>query len=123
MATKKPAYEAPAQATDKKKALETALRQIEKSFGKGAVMRMGDRPALNIEAIPTGSLALDAALGVGGFVVENEEDFRDFLENNRQYWDYVDEELDPLCVFLGMVLLLVKLQKFRFLMFQQTFGQ
>ena len=66
MATKKPAYEAPAQATDKKKALETALRQIEKSFGKGAVMRMGDRPALNIEAIPTGSLALDAALGVGG---------------------------------------------------------
>ena len=66
MATKKPAYEAPTQATDKKKALETALRQIEKSFGKGAVMRMGDRPALNIEAIPTGSLALDAALGVGG---------------------------------------------------------
>ena len=35
-----------------------------------------------------------AALGVGGFVVENEEDFRDFLENNRQYWDYVDEELE-----------------------------
>ena len=66
MATKKPTYEAPAQATDKKKALETALKQIEKSFGKGAVMRMGDRPALNIEAIPTGSLALDAALGVGG---------------------------------------------------------
>ena len=66
MATKKPAYEAPVQATDKKKALETALRQIEKSFGKGAVMRMGDRPELNVEAIPTGSLALDAALGVGG---------------------------------------------------------
>ncbi len=66
MATKKPTYEAPTPATDKKKALETALKQIEKSFGKGAVMRMGDRPALNIEAIPTGSLALDAALGVGG---------------------------------------------------------
>lgn len=66
MASKKPAYEAPAPATDKKKALETALRQIEKSFGKGAVMRMGDRPEMNIEAIPTGSLALDAALGVGG---------------------------------------------------------
>ena len=66
MATKKPTYEAPAQATDKKKALETALKQIEKSFGKGAVMRMGDRPELNVEAIPTGSLALDAALGVGG---------------------------------------------------------
>lgn len=66
MATKKPAYEAPTPASDKKKALETALRQIEKSFGKGAVMRMGDRPEMNIEAIPTGSLALDAALGVGG---------------------------------------------------------
>ena len=66
MATKKTAYEAPTPAADKKKALETALKQIEKSFGKGAVMRMGDRPALNIEAIPTGSLALDAALGVGG---------------------------------------------------------
>lgn len=35
-----------------------------------------------------------SALGVGGFVVENEEDFRDFLENNRQYWDYVDQELE-----------------------------
>ena len=66
MATKKPTVETPAPALDKKKALETALKQIEKSFGKGAVMRMGDRPALNIEAIPTGSLALDAALGVGG---------------------------------------------------------
>ena len=66
MATKKPTIETPAPAEDKKKALETALKQIEKSFGKGAVMRMGDRPALNIESIPTGSLALDAALGVGG---------------------------------------------------------
>ncbi|MBO4419843.1 MAG: recombinase RecA, partial [Oscillospiraceae bacterium] len=66
MATKKPAMDTPAPAEDKKKALETALKQIEKSFGKGAVMRMGDRPALNIESIPTGSLALDAALGVGG---------------------------------------------------------
>ncbi|MBR6119507.1 MAG: recombinase RecA [Oscillospiraceae bacterium] len=66
MASKKPAYEAPTPATDKKKALETALRQIEKSFGKGAVMRMGERPEMNVEAIPTGSLALDAALGVGG---------------------------------------------------------
>ena len=66
MATKKAPYETPTPADDKKKALETALKQIEKNFGKGAVMRMGDRPALNIEAIPTGSLALDAALGVGG---------------------------------------------------------
>jgi len=66
MATKKPAYEAPTIATDKQKALDTALRQIEKNFGKGAVMRLGDRPDLNVEAVPTGSLALDAALGIGG---------------------------------------------------------
>ncbi len=66
MATKKPAYDAPTPATDKKKALATALAQIEKSYGKGTVMRLGDRPEMNVEAIPTGSLALDAALGIGG---------------------------------------------------------
>ncbi len=66
MATKKTVYEAPAPAADKKKALQTALAQIDKSFGKGAVMRLGDRPNMNVEAIPTGSLALDAALGIGG---------------------------------------------------------
>ena len=66
MATKKTSYEAPAPALDKKKALQTALSQIEKSFGKGAVMRLGDRPEMNVDAIPTGSLALDAALGIGG---------------------------------------------------------
>ena len=66
MATKKTAYEAPAQASDKKKALQTALAQIEKNFGKGTVMRLGDRPEMNVDAIPTGSLALDAALGIGG---------------------------------------------------------
>ena len=66
MATKKAAYEAPAPASDKKKALETALAQIEKTYGKGAVMRLGDRPEMAVDAIPTGSLALDAALGIGG---------------------------------------------------------
>ena len=66
MATKKTAYEAPTPASDKKKALQTALNQIEKNFGKGTVMRLGDRPEMNVEAIPTGSLALDAALGIGG---------------------------------------------------------
>ena len=66
MASKKPAYEAPAPADDKKKALETALHQIEKNYGKGAVMRLGDKPEMNVDAIPTGSLALDAALGIGG---------------------------------------------------------
>ncbi len=66
MATKKTTYDAPAPATDKKKALATALAQIEKSYGKGTVMRLGDRPDMNVDAIPTGSLALDAALGIGG---------------------------------------------------------
>jgi len=66
MATKKTAYEAPTPASDKKKALQTALAQIEKNYGKGTVMRLGDRPEMNVEAIPTGSLALDAALGIGG---------------------------------------------------------
>jgi len=66
MATKKTAYEAPTPANDKKKALQTALAQIDKSFGKGTVMRLGDKPEMNVEAIPTGSLALDAALGIGG---------------------------------------------------------
>ena len=66
MATKKTAYEAPTPASDKKKALQTALSQIDKNFGKGTVMRLGDKPEMNVEAIPTGSLALDAALGIGG---------------------------------------------------------
>ena len=66
MATKKTVYEAPAPASDKKKALQTALAQIDKNFGKGTVMRLGDKPEMNVEAIPTGSLALDAALGIGG---------------------------------------------------------
>ena len=66
MATKKTVYETPTPASDKKKALQTALAQIDKNFGKGTVMRLGDRPEMNVEAIPTGSLALDAALGIGG---------------------------------------------------------
>jgi len=51
---------------EKKKALETALAQLEKSFGKGTVMRLGDNTTMNIAAIPTGSLTLDLALGIGG---------------------------------------------------------
>ena len=50
----------------KKAALETALQKIERTYGKGTVMRLGDRPELSVDAIPTGSLALDAALGIGG---------------------------------------------------------
>ena len=52
--------------TDKKKALETALAQIEKTYGKGSVMRLGDNPVMNVDCIPTGSLSLDLALGIGG---------------------------------------------------------
>jgi recombination protein RecA len=51
---------------DKQKALETALGQIERSFGKGSVMRLGSTPTLDIEAVSTGSLGLDLALGIGG---------------------------------------------------------
>lgn len=53
-------------AFDKQKALETALAQIEKQFGKGAVMRLGQNPAMQVDAISTGSLSLDMALGIGG---------------------------------------------------------
>ena len=53
-------------AGDKKAALETALAQIEKQFGKGAVMKLGTNVAMQVDAISTGSLGLDMALGVGG---------------------------------------------------------
>ncbi len=51
---------------EKKKALEAALGQIEKQFGKGSVMKLGDFTAMNVEAISTGALSLDVALGIGG---------------------------------------------------------
>jgi len=51
---------------DKKKALQAALQQIEKEFGAGAVMKMGENKAMNVDAIPTGSISLDYALGIGG---------------------------------------------------------
>lgn len=51
---------------DKAKALDLALGQLEKSFGKGSIMRLGEATKLNIQSIPTGCLALDVALGVGG---------------------------------------------------------
>ena len=57
---------APAASSDKKKAIETAMQQIEKMYGKGSIMRYGDGNVANVEAIPTGSLALDLALGIGG---------------------------------------------------------
>ena len=54
------------QKADKLKALETAIGQIERQFGKGSVMRMGEKPKMRVNVIPSGSLTLDAALGVGG---------------------------------------------------------
>ncbi len=51
---------------EKKKALEVAMSQIEKQFGKGSIMKLGEFTAMNIEAIPTGALSLDIALGIGG---------------------------------------------------------
>lgn len=66
MATKKPAVESAAPASDKKKALDTAIAQIERDFGKGSIMRLGENTNVVVEAIPTGSLALDIALGIGG---------------------------------------------------------
>lgn len=53
-------------AKKRKQALDSALAQVEKSFGKGSAMRLGDKPIQNVEVIPTGSLALDMALGIGG---------------------------------------------------------
>lgn len=50
----------------RKAALDTALAQVEKNFGKGSAMRLGDKPPQDVEVIPTGSLALDMALGIGG---------------------------------------------------------
>ena len=51
---------------DKQKALDAALSQIEKQYGKGSVMKLGDKTSVSVEAIPTGSISLDLALGIGG---------------------------------------------------------
>ncbi len=51
---------------ERSKALKLAIEKIEKDFGKGAIMKLGDKPAVSVETIPTGALALDVALGVGG---------------------------------------------------------
>ena len=52
--------------SEKMRALEAALGQIEKQFGKGSVMKLGEFQAVNVDAIPTGALSLDIALGIGG---------------------------------------------------------
>lgn len=70
MAKKKADMKLPERIIDmdaRKKALETALKQIEKDFGKGSVMKLGEKADIHIEVSPTGSMLLDAALGVGGY--------------------------------------------------------
>ena len=54
---------------EKQKALEAALGQIEKQFGKGSIMKLGDTKTLDVESISTGSLGLDVALGIGGLPI------------------------------------------------------
>ena len=66
MAEKAQTKAAAAMADDKKRAIETAMQQIERTYGKGSIMRFGDNTVSNVEAISTGSLALDLALGIGG---------------------------------------------------------
>ena len=63
---RKSVMEAAAPASDKKKALETAMAQIERTYGKGSIMRLGENAGMVVDAIPTGSLSLDIALGIGG---------------------------------------------------------
>ena len=55
------------EAKEKEKAVDGALSQIERQFGKGAIMRLGQKDNLGIESIPTGSIAIDFAIGTGGF--------------------------------------------------------
>ena len=66
VAKKKTAAARPVADGDKKKALETALAQIEKDFGKGTIMKLGENTHMQVDSIPTGSLTLDLALGIGG---------------------------------------------------------
>ena len=66
MAKEKATVPSAAPASDKKQAIATAMAQIEKMYGKGSIMRFGDGAELNVDFIPTGSLALDLALGIGG---------------------------------------------------------
>ena len=66
MAKEKAPVASAAPAEDRKRAIEAAMGQIEKMYGKGSIMRLGDQNKLQVDVIPTGSLSLDVALGVGG---------------------------------------------------------
>lgn len=66
MAVKEKKVEETAVSSEREKALKLAIEKIEKDFGKGSIMKLGDKTAVNVEAIPTGALDLDIALGIGG---------------------------------------------------------
>ena len=68
MAEKKktPAAETAGNTVDRKRALETAINQVRRSYGESAIMRLGENLQVNVEAVSTGSLSLDLALGIGG---------------------------------------------------------
>jgi len=66
MAVKEKDAEASVNNDERSKALKLAIEKIEKDFGKGSIMKLGDKTAVNVEAIPTGALSLDVALGIGG---------------------------------------------------------
>jgi len=66
MAVKEKDTEAASSTDERSKALKLAIEKIEKDFGKGAIMKLGDKATVNVDAIPTGALALDVALGIGG---------------------------------------------------------
>ena len=63
---KRVSVDSPSPASDRKRALDTAIAQIEREFGKGSIMRLGENSHIVVEAVPTGSLSLDIALGIGG---------------------------------------------------------
>ena len=63
---KRMSVDSPSPASDRKRALDTAIAQIEREFGKGSIMRLGENSHIVVEAVPTGSLSLDIALGIGG---------------------------------------------------------
>ena len=71
-------------AEEKKKALDTAIAYIEKQFGKGAIMKLGEAKAMDIEAIPTGSMTLDMALGIGGVREEGSSRYTGLSHQVRQ---------------------------------------
>ena len=74
-------------ASDKQKALDAALGQIERAFGKGSIMKLGaDNPHANIEAISTGSLGLDIGLGIGGLPRDVLLRFSDLKVRVKQRW-------------------------------------